>query len=93
MEKLLRITNKPIDERANMYLRSCRISCKLLTTMARLRDAFAPAREAHAPQSAASEVNRISLHPIAVATIAADDMHLDVNPVTAASRNDVKTRS
>lgn len=56
--------------------------------MARLRDAFALAREAHAPQRRKGGEPYI-LHPIAVATIVAGDMHLGVNPVIAAFLHDV----
>ncbi len=56
--------------------------------MHRLRDAFDMARQAHAPQKRKGGEPYI-LHPIAVATIAAGDMHLDVNPVIAAFLHDV----
>lgn len=54
----------------------------------RLRDAFALAREAHAPQVRKTGEPYI-LHPIAVATIAAEELHLDVNSVIAAFLHDV----
>lgn len=54
----------------------------------RLRDAFELAREAHAPQVRKTGEPYI-LHPIAVATIAAEELHLDVNSVIAAFLHDV----
>lgn len=56
--------------------------------MARLRDAFEFAREAHAPQKRRSGEPYI-LHPIAVADIAASEINLDVNSVIAAFLHDV----
>lgn len=56
--------------------------------MLRLRDAFALAREAHAPQVRKTGEPYI-LHPIAVATICAEELHLDVNSVIAAFLHDV----
>ena len=75
--------NKLIDERAEHVFALMSDRCSA-DDMARLRDAFALAREAHAPQRRKGGEPYI-LHPIAVATIAADDMHLDVNPVTPPS--------
>ncbi len=54
----------------------------------RLRDAFELAREAHAPQKRNSGEPYI-LHPIAVATIAAEELMLDANSVIAAFLHDV----
>ena len=54
----------------------------------RLRDAFELAREAHAPQVRKTGEPYI-LHPIAVASIAAEELHLDVNSVIAAFLHDV----
>ncbi|MBD5355579.1 MAG: bifunctional (p)ppGpp synthetase/guanosine-3',5'-bis(diphosphate) 3'-pyrophosphohydrolase [Bacteroides sp.] len=56
--------------------------------MLRLRDAFALAREAHAPQVRKTGEPYI-LHPIAVASICAEELHLDVNSVIAAFLHDV----
>lgn len=56
--------------------------------MMRLKDAFLLAREAHAPQVRKTGEPYI-LHPIAVATIAAEELHLDVNSVIAAFLHDV----
>ena len=56
--------------------------------MMRLRDAFMLAKEAHAPQVRKTGEPYI-LHPIAVATIAAEVLHLDVNSVIAAFLHDV----
>lgn len=56
--------------------------------MCRLRDAFELAKEAHAPQVRKTGEPYI-LHPIAVATIAAEELHLDVNSVIAAFLHDV----
>ena len=79
--------NKIIDERAEHVFDLMKDRCSS-EDMARLRDAFALAREAHAPQRRKGGEPYI-LHPIAVATIAADDMHVDVNPVMAAFLHDV----
>ena len=56
--------------------------------MKRLHDAFELAREAHAPQVRKTGEPYI-LHPIAVATIAAEELRLDVNSVIAAFLHDV----
>lgn len=56
--------------------------------MLRLRDAFELAREAHAPQVRKTGEPYI-LHPIAVASICAEELHLDVNSVIAAFLHDV----
>lgn len=79
--------NKIIEERAQKVFDIMRPRCSD-GDMARLRDAFELAREAHAPQKRKGGEPYI-LHPIAVATIVADDMHLDVNPVIAAFLHDV----
>ncbi|MCM1437112.1 MAG: HD domain-containing protein [Prevotella sp.] len=56
--------------------------------MRRLKDAFELAREAHAPQVRKTGEPYI-FHPIAVATIAAEELMLDTNPVIAAFLHDV----
>lgn len=56
--------------------------------MERLKDAFMLAREAHATQVRKTGEPYI-LHPVAVATIAAGEFHLDVNSVIAAFLHDV----
>lgn len=56
--------------------------------MRRLRDAFELAREAHASQKRKTGEPYI-FHPIAVATIAAEELMLDTNPVIAAFLHDV----
>ena len=56
--------------------------------MVRLKDAFNLAREAHAPQVRKTGEPYI-LHPIAVATIAAEELKLDINSVIAAFLHDV----
>lgn len=56
--------------------------------MLRLRDAFELAREAHAPQVRKTGEPYI-LHPVAVATIAAEELFLDVDSVIAAFLHDV----
>ena len=79
--------NKIIEERAEHVFDLMADRCDA-ADMERLRSAFELAREAHAPQKRKGGEPYI-LHPIAVATIAADDMHLDVNPVIAAFLHDV----
>lgn len=54
----------------------------------RIKDAFELAREAHAPQKRKSGEPYI-LHPIAVATIAAEELVLDANTVIACFLHDV----
>lgn len=54
----------------------------------RLKDAFTLAKEAHAPQVRKTGEPYI-FHPIAVASIAADEFRLDVNSVIAAFLHDV----
>ena len=56
--------------------------------MKRLKDAFELAKEAHAPQLRKTGEPYI-LHPIAVATIAADELRLDINSVIASFLHDV----
>ena len=56
--------------------------------MERVKDAFALAREAHAPQKRKSGEPYI-LHPIAVAKIAAMELMLDANTVIACFLHDV----
>ena len=56
--------------------------------MLRLKDAFELAREAHAPQVRKTGEPYI-FHPIAVATIAAEELRLDINSVIAAFLHDV----
>ena len=58
------------------------------TDLARIRDAFELAREAHAPQKRKSGEPYI-LHPIAVARIAAQELMLDANTVIACFLHDV----
>ena len=60
----------------------------LAEDLERIKDAFALAREAHAPQKRKSGEPYI-LHPIAVATIAAEELHLDANTVIACFLHDV----
>ena len=55
---------------------------------ARIRAAFELAKEAHAPQKRKTGEPYI-LHPIAVATIAAEELQLGANPVIAAFLHDV----
>ena len=54
----------------------------------KLQDAFELARKAHAKQKRKTGEPYI-LHPIAVATIAAEELMLGVNPVVAAFLHDV----
>lgn len=56
--------------------------------LARIKDAFEFAREAHAPQKRKTGEPYI-LHPIAVAKIVAEDLELDADPVIAAFLHDV----
>ena len=56
--------------------------------MERIRDAFAMARDAHALQRRKTGEPYI-LHPIAVASIAAEELQLGANPVIAAFLHDV----
>ena len=56
--------------------------------LARVKDAFALAREAHAPQVRKSGEPYI-LHPVAVARIAAEELMLDANTVIACFLHDV----
>ena len=58
------------------------------TDLERIKSAFALAREAHAPQRRKSGEPYI-IHPIAVATIAAEELRLDANSVMAAFLHDV----
>lgn len=58
------------------------------TDLARIRDAFELAREAHAPQKRKSGEPYI-LHPIAVAQIAAAELMLDANTIIACFLHDV----
>ncbi len=79
--------DKIIDERAAKVfdVMAPRVSHE---DMQRLREAFELARQAHAPQKRKTGEPYI-LHPIAVATIAADELMLDVNSVIAAFLHDV----
>lgn len=79
--------NKIIEERGQKVFDIMQSRCSA-ADMERLRDAFDLAREAHAPQRRKGGEPYI-LHPIAVATIVAGDMHLGVNPVIAAFLHDV----
>lgn len=76
-----------ITERAQHVfdIMSKRVSAEELN---RIKEAFALAREAHAPQKRKTGEPYI-LHPIAVATIAAEEMMLGANPVIAAFLHDV----
>lgn len=79
--------DKIVEERAQRVfdLMAARTSRE---DMARLRDAFEFAREAHIHQRRRSGEPYI-LHPIAVAQIAAGEINLDVNSVIAAFLHDV----
>lgn len=76
-----------IDERAQHVfdVMSRRVSANDLQ---RLRQAYLLAREAHAPQRRKTGEPYI-LHPIAVAAIAAEELHLDANQVMACFLHDV----
>lgn len=76
-----------IQERANhvFEVMAQRVSAKEL---AQIKLAFELAREAHAPQKRKTGEPYI-LHPIAVATIVAEEMQLGANPVCAAFLHDV----
>lgn len=76
-----------IQERANhvFEVMAQRVSAEEL---ARIKAAFELAREAHAPQKRKTGEPYI-LHPIAVATIVAEEMQLGANPVCAAFLHDV----
>lgn len=83
----------PIDYRALVAERAKHVMDVMeqrctLKEMARIRAAYEQARNAHAPQSRKSGEPYI-LHPIAVATIAAEEMQLDANAVMAAFLHDV----
>lgn len=79
--------DKIIDERADhvFEVMKPRVSD---TDLNRLKDAFEFARMAHASQKRKTGEPYI-LHPIAVATIAAEELMLDVNSVIAAFLHDV----
>lgn len=79
--------NQIIQERANHVFKvmAQRVSAEELT---RIKAAFELAREAHAPQKRKTGEPYI-LHPIAVATIVAEEMQLGANPVCAAFLHDV----
>ena len=79
--------DKIIEERANHVfdVMSQRTSPG---EMEMLHKAFELAREAHAPQKRKTGEPYI-LHPIAVASIAAEELMLDTNPVIAAFLHDV----
>lgn len=76
-----------IQQRANhvFEVMAPRVSAE---DLARIKDAFELAREAHAPQFRKSGEPYI-LHPVAVATIAAEELMLEANPVIAAFLHDV----
>lgn len=78
---------KIIDEKAQVVFdtMSRRVSA---SDLQRIKRAFGLARGAHATQKRKSGEPYI-LHPIAVATIAACELHLDANPVIAAFLHDV----
>jgi len=79
--------NSIINERAGHVFRVMekRVSPEDMT---RIRAAFELAREAHAPQKRKTGEPYI-LHPIAVASIAAEELMLDANPVIACFLHDV----
>ena len=79
--------DKIIQERADHVFE---VMAKRVTAeeMARIRAAFDLAREAHAPQKRKTGEPYI-LHPIAVATIAAEELMLGANPVIASFLHDV----
>lgn len=79
--------DKIIQERADHVFD---VMAKRVTAeeMARIRAAFDLAREAHAPQKRKTGEPYI-LHPIAVATIAAEELMLGANPVIASFLHDV----
>lgn len=79
--------NKIIKERAQHVI-DVMATRAAYADILRLRNAFELAREAHAPQVRKTGEPYI-LHPIAVATIAAEELHLDVNSVIAAFLHDV----
>ncbi|MCH5226989.1 MAG: bifunctional (p)ppGpp synthetase/guanosine-3',5'-bis(diphosphate) 3'-pyrophosphohydrolase [Muribaculaceae bacterium] len=76
-----------IEERAQRVFDSMRPRTSD-ADLVRLHDAFELAREAHAPQVRKTGEPYI-LHPIAVATIAAEELKLDINSVIAAFLHDV----
>lgn len=79
--------DKIIDERAGSVFEAMasRVSAE---DLARIKDAFNLAREAHATQKRKTGEPYI-LHPIAVASICAKELMLDANPVIAAFLHDV----
>ena len=79
--------NKMIQEKAQIVFMEMekRVSAE---DMARIRAAFELAREAHAEQKRKSGESYI-IHPIAVATIVAEELKLGANPVIAAFLHDV----
>lgn len=79
--------DKIIQERADHVFE---VMAKRVTAeeMVRIRAAFDLAREAHAPQKRKTGEPYI-LHPIAVATIAAEELMLGANPVIASFLHDV----
>lgn len=79
--------DKIIDERAGQVFAAMESQASP-EDMKRIRDAFALAREAHAPQKRKTGEPYI-LHPIAVALIAAQELSLGANPVIAAFLHDV----
>ena len=78
---------KIIEERAQRVFDSMRPRTSD-ADIERLIDAFRLAKEAHAPQVRKTGEPYI-LHPIAVATIAAEELRLDINSVIAAFLHDV----
>lgn len=79
--------DKIVEERARRIFDIMAARCSK-EDLARLRDAFEFAREAHKHQRRKSGEPYI-LHPIAVAAIAAGEINLDVNSVIAAFLHDV----
>lgn len=87
MKELETDYEKIIEERAQRVFETMgpRVSQE---EMAKLREAFELAREAHAPQKRKSGEPYI-LHPIAVAQVAAEELMLDANTVMACFLHDV----
>ena len=84
---MMQIYDKMIQEKAQVVFMEMekRVSAE---DMARIREAFELAREAHAEQKRKSGEPYI-IHPIAVATIVAVELKLGANPVIAAFLHDV----
>lgn len=87
MEENKKDYDQIIEERVQRVFRSMQPRTSE-ADMIRLKDAFELAREAHSPQVRKTGEPYI-LHPIAVATIAAEELRLDINSVIAAFLHDV----